>query len=204
LLDSLKEEIFPMRKEKQIVREFYDTFGWHKNTDGIYKDIDAFVDMRPVMTNYSYKIYMRAKGFINPHGKYFLNAGSGAISHAEYLEYSLGYDWHICVDFSERALSEARSKLKDRGLFVKADLTNLPFKDGIFDATVAAHVLYHIPEDEQKSAIFELYRTLKKNANCVVIYTWPSCLLTNIAALFRRIIEKTKRLIKIIPGTHFL
>ena len=30
-----------MRKEKQIVKKFYDTFGWYRNTDGIYMDTSS-------------------------------------------------------------------------------------------------------------------------------------------------------------------
>ncbi len=183
-----------MRKEKQIVQEFYNNFGWHKVTGGIYKDTETFVDMRLVMRDYFHKMHMRVKRCIKSNVKYFLDAGSGAIPHPEYLKYSVGYERRVCVDFSIKALSESRSKLKDRGFYVVSDLTKLPFKDGIFDATVSAHVLYHIPEDEQKAAIFELYRTMKKDAKCVIIYIWPSSLLTKIASLFGLSIKTTKRL----------
>jgi len=50
----------------------------------------------------------------------------------------------------------------------------LAFREGVFDAAVCAHVLYHIPQDEQKFAVEELYRTLRREASCVIIYIWPT------------------------------
>jgi len=178
-----------MREEKRIVKEFYDSFGWQKNADGVYKDTAEYVDLRPVLREYYHMTSMREKEFLKPHGKYFLDAGSGAIISQEALEYSSGYNKRVCVDFSANALVEARSKLKDRGLYVVADLTKLPFKDNIFDTTLCEHVLYHIPEDEQKTAILELYRTLKDNSNCVIIYQRSN---------------KIKQLVLKIPGIHSL
>jgi hypothetical protein len=46
---------------------------------------------------------------------------------------------------------------------------------------VCAHVLYHIPDVEQASAILELHRVLKPPGSCLIIYTWPSSLLTKAA-----------------------
>jgi len=186
------------------VRDFYDTYGWHKYSNGTYKDTTDFVDNRPVLKNYNHRMHLRVKRYIKPYGEYFLDAGSGAIPHAEYIEYSSGYKRRVCVDISEKALSEARSKLKDKGLYVVADLTKLPFKDGIFDASICAHVLYHIPQDEQKSAVEELYRTLKKDSICVIIYMWPGSILMKFVSASRAFIEKLKHLVSIVPGTRFI
>jgi SAM-dependent methyltransferase len=159
-----------------------------------------------VLKPYYQKVHMRVKEFLAPQGTYFLDAGSGAISHAEYLTYSAGYHRRICVDLSIKALVEARGKLQEHGCYVIADLTKLPFRDGTFDAAISAHVLYHIPEDEQASALRELYRTLKPGRQCVVIYVWPTSLPTKLASLFssQQIIAKTRRLIAMIPGERRL
>lgn len=195
-----------MRKEKRVVKEFYNTFGWLRDADGIYKDTSTFVDLRPVLDSYRHRTHLRVKDFLKPHGEYFLDAGSGAIPHPEYLEYSAGYKWRVCVDLSERALIEAKSKLQEQGICVLADITKLPFKDGIFDATVCAHVLYHIPQDEQESAIHELYRTLKCGSSCTIIYAWPTSLLSKIAIYLsaRQLTATIRRLISTIPGTRLL
>ena len=43
---------------------------------------------------------------------------------------------------------------------VKADITNLPFKDDSFDVIFCNHVFEHIPDDDK--AMQELYRVMKK------------------------------------------
>lgn len=155
---------------KRSVREFYDTFGWRKDTDGLYGDTAAFEDNRPVLQNYWHQTHLRVKEFIRPYGRYYLDAGSGAISHPEYLAYSEGYDHHVCADFSYQALVEARTKLAKRGWYVVADLTHLPFKSDVFDAAISAYVIYHIPAEEQAAAIREIGRAVYPKSNFLIIY----------------------------------
>ncbi len=162
-----------MRNEKEIVRRFYDTFGWDRNVGGVYRDTDAFVDSRHVLDSYRHNTHMRVARFLPSRGEYFLDAGCGAIPHQEYLEYSAGFRWRVCVDFSEKALAEARTKLGDHGLYVVGDVTKLPFVDNTFDAVLSAHVIYHVPYDEQEAVIRELHRTLAPGRTCGIIYSWP-------------------------------
>ena len=48
---------------------------------------------------------------------------------------------------------------------VKADICDLPFKDGTFDLILCNHVLEHIPDDLK--AMEELYRVLKKGGTLI-------------------------------------
>jgi SAM-dependent methyltransferase len=181
-----------MKKEKQIIKDFYDGFGWHKNEDGIYRDVATFVDTRSVLDEYRHKTHMRVRRLLNPEGDYYLDAGSGAVAHAEHLAYSSDYRWRVCVDLSQQALVEAREKVGDKGLVVQADVTQLPFKDGVFGAIVLAHVLYHVPRDEQTYAMEEMVRTLKQGRSGVIIYAWNMGLLRILARFvrwLRRIIQ---------------
>jgi ubiquinone/menaquinone biosynthesis C-methylase UbiE len=163
-----------MREEKQIVRNYYDTFGWQRDAFDVYNEVNAYVDTRPVMAPYLHETYRRVRHLLEPPGKYLLDGGSGALDSPEKLEYSLGYKKRICVDLSLRALTEARAKLKETGFYVVADLTHLPFREEVFDSVISAHVLYHIPPDEQEPALRELYRTLRNGGRCLIIYAWPS------------------------------
>ncbi len=176
-----------LRREKQIVRDFYDSFGWQEVEAGVYGDTVLFVDPRPVLHTYDRRTGGRVKRFLAMHGRWFLDAGSGPIPYRGYLEYSEGFDFRVCVDLSLVALTKARAKLGPRGRYVLADLTRLPFRDGIFSATVALHVLYHLPADEQEAAVFELYRTLAPSACCVIIYSRPDCALAALARLSLRL-----------------
>lgn len=45
---------------------------------------------------------------------------------------------------------------------LKVDITNIPFNDNYFDVIICNHVLEHISDD--KKAMLELYRVMKKNA----------------------------------------
>ena len=164
-----------MREEKKIVQEFYDHFGWQQAADGNYEDTNAWIDLRPVMLPYYRHARRRAHRFFSSQGTYFLDAGSGAVPHPEYAEYSTGYKWHVCVDLSEVGLRQAQKKLQNRGAYVVADVTRLPFRSGVFDAVASNHVIYHVPADEQARAILELYRALQPGAKGLIAYTWPNC-----------------------------
>jgi SAM-dependent methyltransferase len=164
-----------LRKEKKTVQQFYDRFGWELAANGIYKDTAAWVDLRPVMLPYYSRVRKRAKKFLRPQGVYFLDAGSGALPHPEYADYSSGYKKHVCVDLSEKGLREARKKLQDRGAYVIADMTRLPFRNETFDGISSNHAIYHVPADEQSNTVLELYRVLKPDCTGVIAYTWPTC-----------------------------
>ena len=179
-----------MLNEKQTVRKFYDQLGWQKNVNGIFKNSAIFEDRRQILTDYYRKVQLRVGRLILPRGENFLDAGAGAVP----SPYATGYKQHICVDFSITALQEARTNLKQNGLYVLADITKLPFKDGTFDAIMCSHTLYLVPGDEQEITIKELYRTLKKNGRCVIIYLWPTSLLTKIAKHFKFITEKLRHM----------
>lgn len=195
-----------MRAEKKILEEFYNKFGWLKNEEGLYKDTLTFVDRRSVLQEYHRKIHLRVKKFLKPSGRFFLDAASGAIPHPEYLEYSSGYEKRVCIDLSVRALNEARLKLENRGLYLLADITRLPFRDSVFEGIVSAHTIYHVPKDEQILAIRELERTLRPGSSSVIVYCWQSCFIMkftdayrkfrrNVLRLPRRAFSKLRRLI---------
>jgi len=155
---------------RENVRQFYDTFGWQKETDGRYRDGAMADDWRPVTAWYRRACNRRVQGMIAARGKLLLDAASGAVQLDDYVAFSAGYERRVCVDFSRRALLEARSRLPDKALCVQADVTALPFRDGAFDACVSLHTIYHVPPDDQGDAFGELHRTLRGGATGVVVY----------------------------------
>jgi hypothetical protein len=182
-----------LRVEKANVRTFYETFGWSKDSTGTYNDTASFVDLRPVLSSYYHRTQMRVGNYLRPSGQYFLDAGSGPLSQPEYATYSSGYIYRVCVDLSATALRQVESQLGGHALCVIGDLVHLPIRSAVFDAVLASHVLYHIPEDEQLNAILELYRTMKGGATCVIIYMWPSSLITRIAeSPLARMVRKSR------------
>ena len=171
---------------KQQVREFYDQIGWSQVGDGLYQNA-RYEDLRPVSREYIHKCHMRVKRHLASNGDILLDAGSGPVQWPEYLTYSENYRYRLCADISITALKEARSRLGDKGLFVVADIANLPFKPAIFDGVVSMHTIHHLPLSEHRRAYLELNRVLKADKTAVVINGWHDPLLMRMAEPFIRL-----------------
>jgi ubiquinone/menaquinone biosynthesis C-methylase UbiE len=74
-------------------------------------------------------------------------------------------NWHITLtDFSAGMLQEARKLLgEERFAYEVADAQKLPFADASFDAVIANHMLYHIPDLPR--ALGEIRRVLKPSGH---------------------------------------
>ena len=156
---------------KDKVRHFYDQVGWQVESDGHYQNA-RYEDLRPVARDYIHRCHMRVKRHLKPNGRFLLDAGSGPVQYPEYVTYSDGYQYRVCADISIVALQEARTRLGERGLYVVADVANLPFKSEPFDGVVSLHTLHHLPLEEQDKAYGELYRVLKPGSQAVVVNGW--------------------------------
>ncbi len=156
---------------KQRVRQFYDRVGWQMEANGNYQNA-RYEDLRPVSREYIHRCHLRVKRFLNPAGRFLLDAGSGPVQYAEYLTYSEDYQRRVCVDISMVALQEARQRLGEHGLFVVADVANLPFITEPFEGVVSLHTLHHLPLEEQAKAYGELYRVLQPGCTAVVVNGW--------------------------------
>jgi len=179
---------------KQKVREFYDQIGWSQVGDGLYQNA-RYEDLRPVSREYSHKCHMRVKRYLAPSGDILLDAGSGPVQWPEYLTYSEDYKYRLCADISITALKEARTRLGDKGLFVVADIANLPFKPEIFDGVVSMHAIHHLPVDEHKKAYSELYRVMKNERSGVVVNGWDNPKLMQVMAILVRPLRVLKSLL---------
>jgi len=165
---------------KQQVREFYDQIGWSQVGDGLYQNA-RYEDLRPVSREYVHKCHMRVKRHLAPSGEILLDAGSGPVQWPEYLTYSENYKYRLCADISITALKEARNRLGEKGLFVVADIANLPFKPEVFDGVVSMHTIHHLPLTEHKRAYMELTRVLKQGKSGAIINGWHNPLLMKLA-----------------------
>lgn len=167
-------------KVKRSVRSFYDEIGWHQISEGIYQNA-LYEDLRPVSREYIHKCHLRVNRFLSHKGKFFLDAGSGPIQYSEYLIYSEGYQYRVCIDISIVALIEAREKIGDHGLFVVADIANLPFAGNSFTDLVSLHTIHHLPKEETRKAYLELRRVLIDKGTAVVVNGWGSSPLMQIS-----------------------
>jgi SAM-dependent methyltransferase len=178
---------------KQEVRKFYDQVGWQQVSAGVYQNAH-YEDLRPVSRQYIHRCHLRVLRHLKPRGTYLLDAGSGPIQYPEYLEYSRGYAYRVCADISIVALQEARQRIGAHGLFVVADVANLPFKPGAFEGAVSLHTIHHLPEEEHLKAYQELHRTLAPDSSAVVVNGWPGSALMRAFEPLVRLGNRIKRI----------
>jgi SAM-dependent methyltransferase len=176
-------------KVQQEVRQFYDAVGWQQVSDGVYQNAQ-YEDLRPVSREYIHKCHLRINRYLRHSGKYLLDAGSGPIQYPEYLSYSEGYKYRVCLDISIVALKEARDRIKSQGLFVVGDIAQLPFKNGSIDDVVSLHTIHHLPPEDYKPAFFGLKRVMKSGATAVVVNGWSESALMSIFRFPILIMEK--------------
>ena len=169
-----------MENTKQQVRDFYDQIGWSQISGGLYQNA-RYEDLRPVLREYIHKCHLRVNRHLAPKGELLLDAGSGPVQWPEYLTYSEGYLYRVCADVSITALKEARTRLGRRGLYVIADIANLPFKSEAFDGAVSMHAIHHLPLSEHKRAYVEIDRILKTDRQAVIINGWHNPMLMRMA-----------------------
>ena len=158
-------------KIRQQVREFYNQIGWQSVSEGMYQNA-RYEDLRPVSRGYIHRCHLRVGQYLKSKGKLMLDAGSGPVQYQEYLAYSEGFTFRVCVDISILALQEARKRIGERGLYVVADVSCLPFKAEIFEGEVSLHTLHHLPISDQVCAYKELFRVLSPGCNAVVVNGW--------------------------------
>ena len=158
---------------KKEVSSFYNQIGWQMQDDGFYQNA-RYEDLRPVSREYIHNCHMRVKKVLRPTGKFLLDAGSGPVQYPEYLTYSEDYHYRVCLDISIKALEEARYRLKEKGLYVVADVANLPFRADAFDGLVSLHTLHHIPPQQHLQAYQGFVRVLKPGCSGAVVNAWTS------------------------------
>ncbi|MDF0645873.1 MAG: methyltransferase domain-containing protein [Nitrospira sp.] len=152
----------------ESVRDWYDRFGWKKNTQSVYNDSALFSQNR-LVGHGTYELMSHLSILDRlPGGDFILDAASGAIPHAEYLAFSWFLKSRVCVDMSITALQEAGMKLRQTDICCLADICKLPFRDNCFDGAVSGYTIQHIPESLQLGAVQELFRVIRPNAHLCI------------------------------------
>ena len=176
---------------KKEIGQFYDQIGWQLEGD-VYQNA-RYEDLRPVSSEYIHRCHMRVKRHLAPTGDFLLDAGSGPVQYNEYLTYSQDYRYRVCMDLSVVALQEARKRLGEKGIYVNADIANLPFKDNTFDGIVSLHTIHHVPIEEKVGVYKGLHRTLKPGRSMVTVDGWAEVPLAKAMNFFMRIANHLRR-----------
>jgi SAM-dependent methyltransferase len=174
------------------VRKFYDAVGWQQISEGVYQNAQ-YEDLRPVSSEYIHNCHLRINKYLKHTGKFLLDAGCGPIQYPEYLTYSEGYKFRVCLDISIVALKDARERINGHGLFVVADIAHMPFKSDVFNDAVSLHTIHHLPPEEYRPAYFEIKRVLKPDATAVVVNGWSESAIMRLFRLPMRFMEKLFR-----------
>jgi len=156
---------------REEVRRFYDSVGWRRVGPGVFQNA-RYEDLRPVSQEYIRRCRRRVLRHLRPTGKFLLDGGSGPIQYPEYLEYSAGYRYRLCVDLSALALREARDRIGAHGLYLVGDIAHLPLAADFADGVVSLHTVHHLAPGEQRQALAEMTRVLAPGASAVVVYGW--------------------------------
>lgn len=91
-----------------------------------------------------------------------LDLGCGAGRHLVYLAKE-GFEVHG-ADISETGLEYARHWLSEEGLaaeLVRADMTQISYPDGFFDAAISTFVIYHGSLEDMHRTLGEIHRVLR-------------------------------------------
>ena len=160
-----------LRKEKKGAQDFYDQIGWRRDKASQCRNLRGTEDSRAVSEPYRTRCNLRVSRHLPSSGEYLLDVACGPVKD-QYLSYSHNYKYRLCVDLSVVALQKAREKLGHKGIYLLADITNLPLQDDLVEGAVSLHTIYHVPQDEQAQAFRELHRVLKPGGSAVVAYTW--------------------------------
>lgn len=162
-----------MPYDRERVFDYYNEVSYHQvEGKAIYSDSAKWVDYREVSKVYIRTCFRRAGKYLDGAGQYYLDVASGPIGLEEYIDLSKSYQVRICIDISYKALEKAKENYPREGLFICGDIANIPLKDGVCDAVLSQHTLYHVPRKEQATAVRELYRVAKPGGRVAIVYSW--------------------------------
>ncbi len=162
--------------DKKRVFDYYNEVDYKiKDSLKIYEDSSKWVDFREVSSTYIKNSFTKSSCYYPTAGDYILDIASGPIGLPEYMSLSDGYTYRICVDISINALIQAKINIENagkKGIYICGDITNIPLQDNSVDTVLSQHTLYHIPKNDQETAVNEMYRVASQDSKIVIIYSW--------------------------------
>lgn len=182
---------------RRNVQEWYDSFGWQRNDDGVLNDSAFYSQTEATAYGLYEKMSHLAQAERFTGGDFLLDAASGAIAHPEYLAYSHYHKYRVCVDFSEAALQEANRKIGDHGICILADVCKLPFADDTFQGVISGYTVQHIHKDQQLGAFTELYRVLKPGHRLCLMASQETGFTHRMALRIGTLLSRLKALISV-------
>jgi ubiquinone/menaquinone biosynthesis C-methylase UbiE len=176
VLKGNQTDLHNMDRDKKRVFDYYNEVEYQlQGGMAIYEDSSKWVDYRAHSEEYMKKAFGRAAVFFDKPKQFILDVASGPIGLPEYIALSQKFEYRVCMDISVNALLQAKRNLElagQKGIYICADICNIPLKDNSMDTVLSQHTVYHIPKDEQKMAIEQMYRVLCPGRKMVIVYSW--------------------------------
>jgi ubiquinone/menaquinone biosynthesis C-methylase UbiE len=184
-----------LRKGTAATKDFYDRVGWTRN-GGVLVDTELFGwANEPIRKALDLQRKRRLLQMAGVPGLKLVELGCGG-KPATFLADRC--ESFTAVDFSPVGLLEAAAALKRANVpfrTVEADITDLPFDDGMFDLAYSAHVIYHIDTaDGQVAAFSEAMRVLRPGGRAIFVLANPFPILFPYRCL--------RRLLAMTPGVN--
>ena len=172
------------------VSNFYNTVGWETD-GGITEDAKLFEDLRECAEQYVSKCRLRVLRYIPLSGDNLLDMASGPIQYKEYLEFSRNFNRRYCVDLSISALSAAKNKIGDHGVYLHGSFLDIILEESFFDCTLSLHTIYHIDRDMQEAVVRKLVKVTKEDKPVIIVYGNPNTLIRSLLSLLsKKLIKK--------------
>jgi SAM-dependent methyltransferase len=99
-----------------------------------------------------------------------IDVGCGTGNYSRYLAGSAADGLVVGIDASEAMIAAAGKRGGERLVYVRGDASNLPFRDGEFDAVCCVGVLHML--DQPMDALAEMTRVLAPGGRLVVVTSW--------------------------------
>ena len=178
----------------QLYSDFYNKYGWSEKNN-ITEDAKRWEDLRSCSEDYVRKCRLRLMPYIPIKGDNILDMASGPIQYEEYLEYSSNFKKRYCVDFSKKALNQAKRKIGEHGIFFAGNFFDIEFEENFFDCSLSLHTINHISKDKQEKAVRKLLKITKKGRPLIIVYSNPNTIISYIISpykVLRKILKKIK------------
>ncbi len=177
-------------KAEERVSGFYTTLGWEEDGN-VTEDARRWEDLRDCARDYVSACRLRLLDHIPPQGERILDMASGPIQYPEYLRFSEGYAKRYCVDLSEKALSRAKERIGDHGVFLHGSILELEIEEDFFDCVISLHTIYHIGKEHQEAVVRKLLRSVRPGRPVIVVYSNPDSFMVVAREWWRRL--RTRR-----------
>jgi SAM-dependent methyltransferase len=162
----------PLEKDvESSVRNFYDSYGWVDGREGSGED-NSFRQFRPSYHDYHESVELRTLAALAPWKGELLIAGGGDLPD-NHVAIASKFDRVACIDISQRAREIAAHRLGEDAEIIDGSILDLPMEDKRFDTVFCSHVIYHIDQDLQETAVNELLRVTKPGGRVVILYSNP-------------------------------